>query len=630
MSENNLERKLRAILSADVKGYSLLMADDEIATIRTITSYRNIMKSQIEQHNGRVVDSPGDNLLAEFQSVVDAVRCAVQIQKELKVENDQLPSERRMEFRIGVNLGDIVQEGNRIYGDGVNIAARIESMADPGGISISGSAFDSVRNKLGYGFQYSGEQKVKNIANPVKHYKILMDPDAAGKVVGEKRFLGGLSYRVAMMSILSLAIITGALVSYYIYLHQSGRIEPASVEKMAYPLPDKPSIAVLPFDNLSNDPSQEYFVDGLTEQIISNLSKISSLFVVARNSTFTYKGNPIKIKKVSEELGVRNILEGSVQTSGNRVRITAQLVDAVAGNYLWSETYDRDMNDIFVLQDDITKNILIALQVNLTRGEQARVWAKGTNNLEVYLKYLQARDYNLQANIESITLAQRLLEEAISSDPEYANAYVTLARAHFFEVMLGASKSPKDSIAKAIELTKKALALDDSSADAHSLLGVLYTTIRQHDKGVAEAERAVALDPNYATAHQRLGWVLRYAGRPEEAISAVKKAIRLNPFPPSIYFTNLALAFLYTGQCEKATAACEKALHRESDNLIAHITGTVIYSMCGMEVEARMTAAGLLRLNPKFNAELFAKKLPFKNQTDTDQFIKALQKAGLK
>ena len=630
MADENYNRKLTAILSADVKGYSLLMADDEIATVQTISSYRKIMKSKIEQHKGRVVDSPGDNLLAEFRSVVDAVQCAVEIQKELKIKNDELPEGRRMHFRIGINLGDVVEDGNRIYGDGVNIAARIESLADPGGISISGTTFDSVRNKLDFGFRYSGEQKVKNIANPVRHYRILMDAAAAGKVIGEKRFMGRLSYKVAIASILSLAVIIGALISYYIYLHQSGRVEPASIENMAYPLPDKPSIAVLPFDNLSNEPSQEYFVDGLTEQIISNLSKISSLFVVARNSTFTYKGNPVKIKKVSEELGVRNILEGSVQTSGNRVRITAQLVDAVKGNHLWSETYDRDMNDIFALQDDITKNILMALQVKLTRGEQARVWAKGTKNLEVYLKYLQARDYNLQANIESNALAQRLLEEAISSDPEYANAYVTLARAHFFAVMLGSSKSPKDSITKAIELTKKALALDDSSADAHSLLGVLYTTIRQHDKGVAEAERAVILDPNYATAYQRLGWVLRCAGRPEEAISAIQKAMRLNPFPPSIYYHNLTLAYLFAGHCKKALEACEKALHRETDNLFAHLSATVTYSICGMERKARETAAGILRLNPKFTTGNFAKKIPYKNKADIDRFVSALKNAGLK
>jgi len=629
MAEELTKRKLTAILSADVKGYSRLMGEDEEATVQTITAYREVMTRLIEEQNGRVVDAKGDNLLAEFPSVVDAVRCAVMIQKELKVRNDELPENRRMEFRIGINLGDVIEERDTIYGDGVNTAARLEGLAEGGGICISRTAFDQVKKKLDVGYEYLGEHVVKNIAEPVRVYKVLMEPEYAGEVIGEERPKPKQWRFAAVTSAIALIVVAGAFAAWHFYF-QPPPIEPASIEKMAHPLPDKPSIAVLPFDNLSDDASQEYFVDGLTEQIISTLSKISSLFVVARNSTFTYKGKPVKVKEVSEELGVRNVLEGSVQTSGDRVRITVQLVDAVKGNHLWSETYDRDLKDIFALQDDITKKILIALQVKLTRGEQARVWAKGTDSLEAYLKYLQARDYTLQANIESNALAQQMAEEAISSDPEYATAYVTLARTHFFEVFLGSSKSPKDSIAKAIELTKKALSLDDSSADAHSLLGVLYTTIRQHDKGVAEAERAVVLDPNYATAHQRLGWVLRCAGRPEGAILAIKKAIRLNPFPPSIYYHNLTLAFLFAGQCEKATAACKKALHRETDNLFAHLSATVAYSMCGMEEEARETAARLLRLNPKFNTKYYAKKLPYKNQTDTDRFILALQKAGLK
>jgi adenylate cyclase len=521
----------------------------------------------------------------------------------------------------------VIEKDEDLHGDGVNIAARIESLAEGGGICISRTAFDQVRNKLKLGYEYIGEHSVKNIAQLVRVYRVLMEPDAVGKVIGEKRVEPRRGQKVALAVVSVLLLVVGGLL---IWRTASPPVEVASVKKMAFPLPDKPSIAVLPFDNLSNDASQEYFADGLTEQIISTLSKISSLFVIARNSTFTYKGKPVKVKEVSEELGVRNVLEGSVQKSGDRVRITAQLVDAVKGNHLWSETYDRDLKDIFALQDDITKKILTALQVKLTRGEQARVWAKGTDNLEAYLKFMQARDNALQANIESNALAQQMAEEAISSDPEYANAYVTLGRTHFFDVFLGSSKSPKDSIAKAMELTKKALSLDESSADAHSFLGVLYTVVRQHDKGVAEAERAVALDPNFATAHQRLGWVLRFAGRPEEAISAIKKAIRLNPFPPGIYYHNLAFAFLFAGQCEKATAACEKALRCESDNLFAHIAATVAYSMCDREEEARVAATGVLRINPKFSCNYYAKKLPYKNQADIDRYIGALRKAGLK
>jgi len=630
MAEQDFKRKLAAILSADVEGYSLLMRDDEEATIRILTTYRKAITNLIQQYRGRLVDATGDNLLSEFTSVVDAVNCAVEIQREIAERNAELPENRIMQFRIGINLGDVVEEGDRIYGDGVNIAARMEGLAEGGGICISGTVYDAIENKIGLEYEYMGEQEVKNIPKPIRAYRVLSFPGAAAHRVIKAKKAVGKAWRNVVVVVAAVLVIGAAVAIWNLYLRPTPSVEVASVEKMAYPLPDKPSIAVLPFDNMSEDPKQEYFVDGLTEQIISTLSKISSLFVVARNSTFTYKGKPVKVKEVSEELGVRYVLEGSVQKSGDRVRITAQLVDAVKGHHLWSETYDRDLKDIFALQDDITKKILIALQVKLTRGEQARVWAKGTDNLEAYLKYLQARDNVLQANIESNALAQQMAEEAISSDPEYANAYVTLGRTHFFDVFLGSSKSPKDSIAKAIELTKKALALDDSSADAHSLLGVLYTTIRQHDKGVAEAERAVVLDPNYATAHQRLGWVLRFAGRPEEAISAIKKAIRLNPFPPVIYYHNLTLAFLYAGQCEKATAACEKALHHGTDNLFAHMSATAAYSMCGMEEEARETAAGVLRLNPKFNTKYLAKKLPYKNQTDTDRFIGALQKAGLK
>ena len=396
------------------------------------------------------------------------------------------------------------------------------------------------------------------------------------------------------------------------------------------PLPDKPSIAVLAFDNLSGDPNQEYLADGISENIITALSKISKMFVIARNSTFTYKGKPVKVQKVSRELGVRYVLEGSLQRAGDRVRVTAQLVDATTGNHLWSENYDRNLKDIFALQDEITFKILAALQVKLTHGEQTHMWAKGTKNLEAYLKLLQAREYYLKMNVESNALARQMAEEVIALDPEYADAYSWLGATHMLDVFLGSTKAPKDSIAKAIELTRKALNLDDSLAVARSRLGFLYTIIRQHEKGVAEAERGVALNPNSAGAYNYLGFALRFAGRPEEAIPMIKKAMRLNPFPPGAVFYNLGMAYLYTGKCEEAISECEKALQRETDNLLAHITATAAYSMCGREEEAQEMAAGVLRINPKFTTKYFAKKLPYKNKTDTDRYIGALQKAGLK
>jgi adenylate cyclase len=324
------------------------------------------------------------------------------------------------------------------------------------------------------------------------------------------------------------------------------------------------------------------------------------------------------------------VVEGSVQRSGDHIRITAQLIDALSGAHLWSNNYIRELKDLFTIQDEITLKILEALQVGLTHGEQARVWARGTENLEAYLKVLQAHEKIFQMNIESNARARQLAEEAVALDEQYASAYLFLGRTHVMDVLYGSSESPRDSLVRGMELTQKALTLDDSSADAHSFLGFVHAMMRQHYKGIAEAERAVALNPNFANAYHRLGLVLRFAGRPEEAIPVIKKGIRLNPFPPGTYYYNLATACAYAGQCEEAIAACEKALQREKDNLLTHITTTVSYSLCGREGEARETAAGVLRINPNFSCDYFAKKLPYKNQADLDRYIGALRKAGLK
>jgi TolB-like protein/class 3 adenylate cyclase len=364
MATQDFKRKLTAILSADVKGYSRLMGEDEEATVRTITAYRQVITEVVQKHRGRVVDSPGDNVLAEFASVVDAVRGAVEIQEELKVRNAELPKNRKMEFRIGVNLGDVIHEEERIYGDGVNVAARVESLAEAGGICISRSAYDQVKNKLTLGYENLGEYSVKNIAEPVRVYKVLMDPESAGKVIGERRVEAKRGMRVAIVGVIAFLLVVGGAVLWKSYQPiVSPPAEVASEKKLAFPLPEKPSLAVLPFDNLSGDSSQDYLSDGFTETIITELSNLSNLFVIARNSTFTYKGKPVKVQHVAEELGVRYVLEGSVQRSGERVRITAQLIDALTGHHLWAENYDRNFGDIFALQDDITDHVTMALQV---------------------------------------------------------------------------------------------------------------------------------------------------------------------------------------------------------------------------------------------------------------------------
>ncbi len=630
MTEKRAKRKLSGILSADAVGYSRLMQENEASTIRTLEDSKRLMSELIEQFKGRVVDAPGDNLLAEFGSVVDATECAVTIQKELEAKNAELPDNRKMEFRIGVNLGDVVEEADRIYGDGVNIAARLERLAEPGGICISRTAYDHVKNKLELGYKYLGEHIVKNIAEPVRVYRVLMEPEAAGKVIGERRFLGRISRKTAIAAIIVLIIVAGGLIGWNIYLQKSKKVAPASLDKMAYPLPDKPSIAVLPFDNMSADPEQDYFSNGITEEIITALSKTPRLFVIARNSTFAYKGKSVKVQKISEELGIRYVLEGSVQKYGERVRITAQLIDAIKGYHLWAERYDRDLKDIFKLQDEISQKIITALEVKLTVGEQARMWAKGTHNLEAYLKLLKAREYLSAFNSESNVKARQMVKGAIDLDPQYALAYTTMGFINMMDVWFGITNSPKDSIAKAFEMVQKSISMDESIGKAHGLLGFLYTMIGQHEKGVGEAEKGVSLEPNSDLAQNYLGLTLRYGGRSEEAIPVIKKAIRLNPIAQSGYLFNLGLSYLNCGRYEDAIEVSKKATIQEPNNLFAQLALTAAYSLSGRDEKARSAASELLRIDPDFSVENYSKTLPYKNQADRELVINALRKAGLK
>jgi len=614
MTEERAKRKLTAIFSADVKGYSRLMREDELATVETLKKYREVMTSLIQEYRGRVVDAPGDNVLAEFSSVVDAVECAVKIQEELKASNAELPENRRMEFRIGINLGDVIEEGDRIYGDGVNIAARLEALADPGGICISKTAFDQIETKLPLGYEYLGEQTVKNIAKPVEVYRVLTEPEAAGKVVEGKR-PRPVQWRWTALAIAAVLVV-GAAVTIRRFYSRPPPMEPASLEKMAFPLPDKPSIAVLPFANMSGDPNQEYFSDGITEEIITALSKVPRLFVIARNSTFTYKGKPVKVQKVAEDLGVRYVLEGSVRMAGDRVRITAQLIDAITGHHLWAERYERNMKDIFALQDEITLKILVALQVKL--------------NLEAYLKFLQSSEHSARFTKEDNVLARQLAKEAIALDPGYAIAYLRLSATHLMDLMYGSSESPGESLRLAEEPIKKALALDANLAEAHAFLGRIYLTKKQHEKAIVEGERALALGPNSDFIHAALAFTLRYSGRPEEAIALYKKAIRLNPIPPVWYLWGLGFSYFMLGQYEEAIAELRKALHRAPDSQFSHIVLAATYSELGREEEACAAVAEVLRINPKFSLEQWAKTHMYKNQADLDRTVEALRKAGLK
>jgi adenylate cyclase len=623
MADEGFKRKLTTILSADVVGYSRLMEDNEEATIQTLKACRKSMSTLIEQHSGRVVDMTGDNLMAEFSSVVDAVKCAVETQKEVSERNANLTENRRMLFRIGVNLGDIVEEEDRIYGDGVNIAARLEGLAEGGGICISGTAYDQLKSKLELGYQYLGEHSVKNIATPVRAYKILMEPEAAGKVIGEKR------KTKRWMTVATAVVLLVGLAGWYLYLEQSKRVEPASVEKMAYSLPDKPSIAVLPFTNMSADPEQEHFSDGISEEIITALSSVPELFVIARNSTFAYKGKSVKVQQVSEELGVQYVLEGSVRKSGEKVRITAQLIDALKGHQLWAESYDRDLEDIFAIQDNITLEIMRAMQVKLLGREQYLHWQKhgGTKNLEAYQKTIGWTDK--VGTKEGVAQFRQSCEEAIALDPEFALAYAYVGWTHFIEARYGWSANPAESIRIGFEYGQKAVALDETLDYGHIVLASIYLAKRQFEKAIAEGERAVTLNPNGADAYSFLAGVVGCSGRWDEGIVYGEKAVRLNPFPPVYYYWLLGRPYFMTGQYEKAIATFKKALKIDPNYFVAHIFLAACYSSLDRQAEAAAAVEKVLQINPKFSLKSYEKKLPFKNKADIELKVAALRKAGL-
>ncbi len=630
MATQDFKRKLNAILIADVKGYSRLMGEDEEATVRTITAYREVITKVVQTHRGRVVDSPGDNILSEFASVVDAVRGAVEIQEELKVRNAELPENRRMDFRIGINLGDVIYEEERIYGDGVNVAARVESIAEAGGICVSGTAFDQIENKLPLGYEYLGEQSVKNISKPVRVYKVLMEPEAVGKVIRKKRVEPKRWQRIILAVVIVHLMVAGGVV---LWKSSQRKVFPpeeaASVKKITFPLPNKPSIAVLPFDNLSGDPDQEYFSDGLTEDLITDLSKVSGLLVIARNSVFTYKGKAVKIQKVGKELGVRYVLEGSVRKAGDRVRITAQLVDATTQGHLWAERYDRDLKDIFALQDEVTRKIVRALAVKLTGNEHKHLARKYTDNLEAYDYFLRGKDHFHRLNQESTAQAREMFRKAIALDPEYALAYSLLGKTHMLEWSFGWTQDPK-AVERAFELAKKAIALDEFLPSGHRLLGDAYLWKKQHGQSIGEFEKAIALDPNDADGFMGLGSVLSWSGRPEEAIGLVNKAILLNPKYPAWYLWALGHAYFLKERYEDAILAFKRSLNRNPNFLPAHFYLAISYTMLGRRKEARSEAIKFKRMSPYLSLETWKERLPYKDKEVLEQIFDSAREAGLK
>jgi adenylate cyclase len=590
MPTENVERKLTAILSADVKGYSRLMGEDEVGTLRMLTAYREVTDALIQQHRGRIVGTAGDSILAEFASAVDAVQCAVDIQQALKTRNAALPSERRMEFRIGINVGDVIVEGPQIYGDGVNISARLEALAEGGEICLSGTVYDQVENKLVLGYEYLGEQTVKNIAKPVRVYRVRLAREAVAPPVREK--------------------------------------DEVTVPSLA--LPDKPSIAVLPFVNLSSDPEQEYFSDGMTEDLITDLSKLSGLFVSSRYSVFTYKGKAVKVQEVSRELGVRYVLEGSVRKVGDRILITAQLVDATTGGHVWAERYDRPLQDLFALQEEVRRKIVVHLALRLTDEEQEQLQRAYTPHPEAYDYTMRGWGYLYRFTPDANAQTRQLCEQAIALDPTYGVAYAVLGWTYFMEWVLQWSQDPQ-ALKRAFELARKAIALDDSLPPAHELLGWTYLwKNKQHEQAIAEVKRAIAHGPNWFSSYASLGRILNYAGRPEEAIGFGEQARRFSPRTPIYYLPVLSEAAYLLGRYEEAIATYKQILTLMPNDLTVHVGLAATYSELNREVEAEAEVAEVLRINPQFSLEVHRQRVPYKDPAVLERHLAALRKAGLK
>ncbi len=495
-----------------------------------------------------------------------------------------MPEDQRITYRMGINIGDIIVEGDDIYGDGVNVAARLEGLADPGGICVSRTVFNHVKGKVEVGFEDRGAQEVKNIPEPVHVYRVcLADADQVGRTTTPE----------------------------------------------ALPLPDKPSIAVLPFVNMSGDPEQEYFSDGITEDITTILSKISELFVIARNSSFTYKGQAVRVQQVSKELGVRYVLEGSVRKVGKRVRITSQLIDARSGGHLWSERFDRDLTDIFAVQDDVTQKIVSALELQLTGGEQERLPHKGTDNVEAYDHLLRGREIFYQFTKETNTWARKMFETAITLDPAYALAYSDQSRTYLAEWNQGWSTDPARSLNVAHELALKALELDGTLPEAHCTLGHVLVWKKQHESAIAELERCVTLDPNHADGYAYYAFAMNWSGRPKEATAPIEKAMRLDPRWPVFCTFVLGQAYFEMGRYEDSIVVLKRAADQDRNFMPNHFYLAVAYGLLGGTDEAAVEVEELERLSPGMNITHMKSLLPFKHPENLDRCLEGLRKAGL-
>jgi adenylate cyclase len=588
MAEERVQRRLAAILATDVVGYSRLMRADEIRTLDELRKLRReTFDPKISEHNGRIVKLMGDGALVEFASAVDAVSCAIEIQKELATYNAPIPEEYKTLFRIGINVGDIIVEGDDIYGDGVNIAARVESLADPGGIFLSRTARDQVRDKMQIHLEDRGEQAVKNIARPIGIFRVVAE--------GEK----------------------------------APSSKTATENTEAAPTPSELSIAVLAFNNMSDDADQEYFSDGISEDIITDLSKLANLHVIARNSSFVYKGQAVSIPNVGNELGVRYVLEGSVRKAGNRVRVTAQLIDTTTGGHVWADRYDRDLADIFAVQDELTQEIVSALKVTLTPDDQSRLAHKREIDIDAYNFFLRGREqtrlHTRMGNIDG----RKLLNRATELAPDYAAAHACIAFTHVMDYANGWSDNPEHQLQSGLELAQRATKMDDEEPLAHFALGVGHMWNKELDQSMAESQRCLELEPNSADGYLALAHALIFNSEPAAAIDRLETYINLDPLYPDLMLHFMAEARISLRQFEEAITILKQRLERNPSSETAYALLASCYGNLDRIEEGKAALAALLKLVPDFSLDWKQRVLPFKNLSDFEIRANGLHKVGL-
>jgi adenylate cyclase len=586
MAEERVQRRLAAILAADVAGYSRLMGVDEEGTLSALKELRReLADPKIKEHRGRIVKTTGDGLLVEFASVVDAVRCAVEVQFEMAERNAGMPEEQRIQFRIGINLGDIIKDGRDIHGDGVNIAARLEALAEPGGICVNRVVRDQVRDKLDFAFEDAGEQRVKNIARPLRVYRI-RPGGSAGDTMG------------------------------------------AAQPPLA--LPDKPSVAVLPFTNMSGDSEQEFVSDGIAEDVITALSRYPSLFVIARNSSFTYKGRPVDVKQVGRELGVRYVLEGSVRKAGNRIRVTAQLVEAGTGNHVWADRYDRDLADIFAVQDEITEAVTIAIAPAIADAELQRAVRKPPDSLDAWAAYQRGLWHLSEANPDDNTIAQKFFRQAIDLDPTFAGGYSGLALAQLQAAAVYQKLGLLEAQSSAEALARRAVALDGADAEARSCLGWALQARGELQGALSEIERALGMSPNLAVAHGQRGATLIFAGRPKEGLAAVQTSIRLDPRDPfsAIRLLHIACGLYFSREYEEAIEAAKQLIRSYPDFPMIYRWPAAALGQLGRTAEAKEALAKAVSLAPAAFDMYVRNRVPWFRPEDHAHLVEGLRKAG--